>query len=179
MEEVKTGTNISGIRLFKHRKFGDERGMFWELFKESSNCLGFDFKQDNVATSQKNVLRGLHFQSPPHDQGKLVHVLNGKVLDVIVDIRKGSPTYGSWASFELSAQNGLVLWVPPGFAHGYATFEDNTIFHYKCTNEYQPSSEGGLMWNDKALSIDWKVNNPIISEKDKKNANFADFQTPF
>lgn len=179
MKELEISSNIEGLRLFEYRKFGDDRGKFWELYKDSNNDLGVTFKQDNIATSQANVLRGLHFQAPPHDQGKLVHVVKGRVLDVVVDIRKDSKTYGEWASFELSEKNGHALWVPSGFAHGYATFEDNTIFHYKCTNEYNPSSEGGIMWNDKDLKIGWGVNEPIISPKDKINSNFKEFKSPF
>jgi dTDP-4-dehydrorhamnose 3,5-epimerase len=179
MKELTTETPIEGIKLFEHRKFGDERGLFWELFKKSENTLKYSFCQDNIATSQKNVLRGLHFQKPPYDQGKLVHVIQGSVLDVVVDIRKGSDTYGQWASFELTSDNGLALWVPPGFAHGYATFEDNTIFHYKCTNEYNPESEGGIMFNDSSLNIDWGLTSPIISSKDERNSTFVDFKTPF
>jgi dTDP-4-dehydrorhamnose 3,5-epimerase len=125
------------------------------------------------------VLRGLHFQSPPHAQGKLVRVVSGRVLDVIVDIRKASPSYGKHFSIELSEENFRMLWVPPGFAHGFVTLEDNTLFLYKCTEVYNKASEGGLMWNDPALGIDWGFDNPLLSAKDLNYPSFEQFQSPF
>ncbi len=179
MIEKTINSEIQGIRLFELKKFGEERGSFWESFQKNKLNIDFDFVQDNIATSQKDVLRGLHFQSPPVDQGKFVQVIKGSVIDVIVDIRKNSTTYGQHLCVNLSNQNNLALWVPPGFAHGYLTLEDNTIFHYKCTNIYNPDSEGGLMWNDPGLNIDWGIDNPILSNKDKLNFSFNTFTTPF
>ena len=137
------------------------------------------FVQDNLSKSDKNVLRGLHFQAPPYAQGKLVQVIRGSVLDVAVDIRKDSPTYGQHHSVVLSEENKTQFYVPEGFAHGFVTLEDNTIFSYKCTNLYHPNTEGAIIWNDKDLEIDWQVENPIISEKDLKANPFHSFESPF
>ena len=137
------------------------------------------FVQDNQSLSKKGILRGLHFQKPPHAQGKLVRVIKGKVLDVIVDIRKSSPTYGEHMKVELSEENFTMLWVPPGFAHGFLTLSEDTIFAYKCTDFYAPESEEGLMWNDAGLAIDWGVSDPSLSDKDKVHQSFADFKSPF
>ncbi len=127
----------------------------------------------------KGVLRGLHFQAPPFAQGKLVRVMKGAVLDVAVDIRKNSPTYGQWASIELTESNKMMYWVPPGFAHGFVTLEDDTVFFYKCTNVYNKSSEGSIRWNDPDLNINWNLENPILSEKDQISPLFKDFVSPF
>src|SRR4029078_13170756 len=122
--------------------------------------------QDNQSLSQKGVLRGLHFQNPPPPQGKLVRVIKGSVYDVAVDIRKSSPTYGKWFGLELTEKNKWMLYIPEGFALGFSTLEDNTIFSYKCTNTYNKQSEGCILWNDKGLNIDWNVENPLLSPKD-------------
>ena len=136
--------------------------------------------QDNHSLSvKKGVLRGLHFQLPPNEQAKLVRVTRGKVFDVIVDIRKNSPTYGKWEGFELSAENFQMLFVPRGFAHAFLTLEDNTEFMYKVDNFYAPESDSGLIWNDPDLNIDWPIKNPILSEKDAKLQKFKDFNSPF
>jgi dTDP-4-dehydrorhamnose 3,5-epimerase len=127
----------------------------------------------------KGVLRGLHYQNPPVAQAKLVRVIKGAVYDVIVDLRKGSPTYGKWEGFELTANNYLMLFVPRGFAHGFCTLEDYTEFQYKCDNIYTPKSEGAIAWNDPDLNIYWPIENPILSEKDSKAQKFADFKSPF
>ena len=137
------------------------------------------FIQDNQSLSQMGAVRGLHFQAPPCEQGKLVRVVSGSVWDVVVDIRKNSPTYGKNFSLELSAKNQLMFWIPPGFAHGFETLEDNTLFLYKCTNTYNKASEGGLLWNDKDLDIHWKTQTPIVSEKDILLPAFKDFVSPF
>jgi dTDP-4-dehydrorhamnose 3,5-epimerase len=129
--------------------------------------------------SHKGVLRGLHFQRPPFEQGKLVRVIQGSVLDVAVDIRKGSPTYGQHKSILLSGENNLQFWIPPGFAHGFLTLEDNTIFSYKCTGPYSIESEGSVLWNDKDLNIDWNISSPIVSEKDQIAETFIQFKSPF
>ena len=133
----------------------------------------------NQSKSQKNVLRGLHFQKPPFAQAKLVSVIQGSVLDVAVDLRKNSNTYGQHFSLLISAENKKVFYIPAGFAHGFLTLEDDTIFSYKCSNGYQKNSEDAILWNDKTLNIDWEVEQPILSEKDKIAQPFNQFITPF
>ena len=163
---------IPDVILITPKAFGDERGFFMESHKESqfkANGIAFDFKQDNHSKSSKNVLRGLHYQLEPYAQGKLVKVVTGRIFDVAVDIRKGSPTFGKWVSAELSEENKQMLWIPPGFAHGFLSLEDNTNVLYKSTNEYNKESEGGILWNDPEIDIKWPVSNPILSEKDKKH----------
>lgn len=180
MEIIKT--NIPDLYIVKPTVFEDHRGYFFESYnKEVFLRHGIDqnFVQDNESKSQKNVLRGLHFQKPPFAQGKLVRVIRGSVLDVAVDIRKSSPTYGKWASIELTQENKWMYWVPPGFAHGFVTLEDNTTFFYKCTNMYNKESEGSILWNDPNLNIDWKISQPILSEKDIIAPLFKDFISPF
>ena len=141
--------------------------------------MNMKFVQDNESKSGKNVLRGLHFQKPPFAQGKLVRVIQGKVLDVAVDIRKGSPTYGKYHSVELDAESKRMFYIPEGFAHGFLTLEENTIFAYKCTNYYNKESEGSLLWCDEEIGIDWNVENPVLSDKDKISPLFKDFISPF
>ena len=180
MEILKTP--IDGLLIINPRIFEDNRGTFFESWSRSSfNNLGLDldFTQDNQSLSQKGVLRGLHFQNPPFEQGKLVRVIQGRVIDVAVDIRKKSPTYGHHFSIELSGENKTMFWIPPGFAHGFATLEDNTIFSYKCSGVYNKESEESLMWNDTDLNIDWQLKNPIISKKDQNSTLFTNFKTPF
>lgn len=177
-----TKTNIEGVLIIEPRIFGDERGFFVETYnlekyKEAGIIL--PFVQDNLSSSAKGVLRGLHFQKKPFAQGKLVQVIKGKVLDVAVDIRKNSPTRGQYVAIELSGENKKQLWIAPGLAHGFLSLEDNTIFSYKCTNFYNPASERGVMYNDKDLNIDWKleeygIEKPIVSEKDQKNLYFSE-----
>jgi len=173
---------ISGVKLIQPSVFEDERGYFYESYNaQKLSGIGIDeeFVQDNQSLSHRGVLRGLHFQKPPTAQGKLVRVVKGAVLDVVVDIRKNSPTYGNHYAVELNENNKLMLWVPVGFAHGFCTLEDNTVFSYKCTNYYDPKSESGIIWNDIDLSIDWKMENPILSNKDKENTLFSQFESPF
>jgi dTDP-4-dehydrorhamnose 3,5-epimerase len=180
MEIVKTP--LEGLLIIKPDVFEDERGYFFESFNHSKFLqLGLDlrFMQDNESKSRKGVLRGLHFQAPPHAQGKLVRVMRGSVLDVAVDIRKNSPTYGKWESIVLSGQNKWMYWIPEGFAHGFATLEDDTIFFYKCTNTYNKAAEGSILWNDPDLNISWGLENPVISGKDKESPLFRHFNTPF
>jgi dTDP-4-dehydrorhamnose 3,5-epimerase len=170
------------LLVIKPRVFGDDRGYFFESWSKQSFTevgLDLDFVQDNQSLSSKGVLRGLHFQNPPHDQGKLVRVIKGAVLDVVVDIRKESLTYGQHFSVELSEENKTIFWIPPGFAHGFVTLEDNTIFTYKCTGAYNKESEGALLWNDKDLNINWVVNDPLVSEKDLEAGNFKDLESKF
>ena len=174
--------SIDGPLLISPKVFEDERGHFFESFSKTlfqHHGINSEFVQDNQSLSQKGTLRGLHFQAPPYDQGKLVRVSRGRVLDIIVDIRKSSPTYGQSIAVELSDKNYLQLWVPPGFAHGFSVLEDNTIFQYKCTQFYNKSSEGGIIYNDETLNIDWKVSHPIVSEKDLLLPSFKNFNSPF
>jgi dTDP-4-dehydrorhamnose 3,5-epimerase len=175
-------TPLEGLLIIKPDVFEDERGYFFESFNaDKFRAAGLDltFLQDNESKSKKGVLRGLHFQAPPFAQGKLVRVMRGSVLDVAVDIRKNSPTYGQWASIVLSGQNKWMYWVPAGFAHGFATLEDDTTFFYKCTNVYNKASEGSILWNDPDLGIDWGITEPVISDKDKISPSFRDFTSPF
>jgi len=140
-----------------------------QLFKDTTN-LNVEFVQDNESQSNKGVLRGLHFQKPPHAQGKLVRVVKGSVLDVAVDIRKSSKTFGKHFSIVLSEENKTQFYVPPGFAHGFLVLEDNTIFSYKCTGFYNKESEVSLRWDDGDINIDWGIKDPILSEKDKNSS---------
>jgi dTDP-4-dehydrorhamnose 3,5-epimerase len=175
-------TRIKDLLLIQPDVFADDRGYFFESYhKEKIRELGFDndFVQDNESMSGKGVLRGLHFQKPPYAQGKLVRVVRGSVLDVAVDLRKNLKTYGKWESSVLSAGNKLMLWIPEGFAHGFITLEDNTIFQYKCTNYYNKESEQSILWNDPDLNIDWGNDKPIVSVKDLKGILFKDLQSPF
>jgi dTDP-4-dehydrorhamnose 3,5-epimerase len=180
MEIVETG--IPDLYIVKPTVFKDNRGYFFESYnKEAFLRHGIDqnFVQDNESKSGKGVLRGLHFQKPPFAQGKLVRVIKGAVRDVAVDLRKSSPTYGKWASVELTEENKWMYWVPPGFAHGFVTLEEDTVFFYKCTNIYNKASEGAIRWDDPDLNIDWGINNPLLSDKDKISPFFKDFETPF
>lgn len=173
---------IKGLFSIHPKVFGDERGYFFETFNQVKykNIIEvYDFVQDNISQSAKGVLRGLHFQKPPFEQGKLVQVIKGAAVDIAVDIRKNSPTYGEYVSIILSEKDKNQFWIPPGFAHGFCAIEDNTIFSYKCTNYYSPENESSILWNDETLNIDWKVENPIISEKDKKGTKFLNFKSPF
>ena len=175
-------TEIEGLLIIEPRVFEDKRGYFFESWsKDAFENAGLDinFVQDNQSLSSKGVVRGLHFQNPPFAQGKLVRVLKGSVLDVAVDIRKNSPTYGKYLSAHLSEENKTMFWIPPGFAHGFSTLEDNTIFSYKCSGVYNKESEGSLMWNDTDLNIDWQIKNPIISKKDQNSELFTNFKTKF
>lgn len=173
---------IDGPLVITPKVFRDPRGYFIESYNKQNYLnigIEVDYVQDNQSLSEKGILRGLHFQAPPFDQGKLVRVIKGAVLDVIVDIRKNSPTYGKHYAIELTEDNFKTFWVPSGFAHGFTTLADQTIFSYKCTNYYNQASEGGLMWNDPDLGIDWGIENPILSDKDTKNSLFKDFVSPF
>ena len=175
-------TTLPGLLIIDPTVFGDDRGYFFESYNQKAfHAAGIDphFLQDNESKSAKGVLRGLHFQEPPYDQGKLVRVVSGAVMDVSVDIRKESPGYGKWAAFELSEQNKRMLWIPPGFAHGFVTLEDDTVFIYKCTNLYNKGSENSIIWNDPDLNIDWGIENPVISEKDMQAPFFKDLNSPF
>jgi dTDP-4-dehydrorhamnose 3,5-epimerase len=180
MEIIKT--ELEGLLIIKPDVFEDERGYFFESYnREKFKNAGIDlnFVQDNESKSKKGVVRGLHLQAPPFEQGKLVRVMRGSVLDVAVDIRKNSPTFGKWASIRLSGNNKWMYWIPPGFAHGFATLEDETIFFYKCTNVYNKESESYFLWNDPDVNIDWGINDPVVSERDRMAPRFSDFVSPF
>jgi dTDP-4-dehydrorhamnose 3,5-epimerase len=175
-------TPLKGLLIIEPQVFKDERGYFYESYNQEKFFkagIRDVFVQDNQSLSQKNVVRGLHFQHPPYAQAKLVRVIKGSVYDVVVDIRKDSPTYGQSFGIELTEENFLMLYVPIGFAHGFATLQDNTIFAYKCSAFYNKASEDTILWNDPTLNIDWKVQNPILSEKDKQGKLFQHFQSPF
>ncbi len=177
-------TSIPGLILIEPKVWKDDRGYFYESFnKQTFRDAGIaeEFVQDNQSFSQRGTLRGLHGQANPYAQGKLVRVISGKVIDVAIDIRKSSPTYGQHLTFELSAENFKMLWVPPGFLHGFATLEDNTIFTYKVTNLYNKESEIGVRWDDTQLNIDWKLepDEVILSPKDKVLPLFGDFKSTF
>ncbi len=177
-----TETKIPGLLIIKPQVFDDSRGYFFESYSKSKlKEAGIDvnFVQDNESKSQKGVLRGLHFQNPPHSQGKLVRVIKGAVLDVAVDLRLGSPTYGQWDSVVLSEENKIMYWVPEGMAHGFLTLENNTIFFYKCTNLYNKEAEGSIRWNDPDLNIGWGTSKPVLSDKDKITPFLKDFKSPF
>ncbi len=180
MEIIKT--ELEGLLIIKPDVFEDERGYFFESYnREKFKKAGIDMKfvQDNESKSRKGVVRGLHLQSPPFEQGKLVRVMRGSVLDVAVDIRKNSPTYGKWAAIKLSGKNKWMYWIPPGFAHGFATLEDETIFFYKCTNVYNKDAERCFLWNDPDINIDWGIYDPVVSERDRMAPRFREFVSPF
>ena len=162
---------IPEIILIKPEVFTDERGYFMEAYKHSdfdrAGILEY-FVQDNCSKSSQFVLRGLHYQKNPKAQGKIVYCLKGKIFDVAVDIRRGSPTYTQWLSIELSEDNNLMLYIPPGFAHGFIVLSKTAEVIYKCTEEYSPENEKGIIWNDLDIKISWPVENPVLSEKDKK-----------
>lgn len=174
--------HIEGLIEFLPRIFKDDRGHFLEtfslkMFEPFSQKP--EFVQDNQSVSIKGTLRGLHFQKPPYAQGKLVRVASGRALDIAVDLRKDSPTYGGHVACILDAEKGNLFYIPEGFAHGFVALEDNTIFLYKCTNYYHQPSEGGILWNDPALGIDWGVAAPLLSPKDEILPLLKDFESPF
>lgn len=175
-------TPIKDLFVIKPTVFEDERGYFYESYNKAvfaKHGIHDEFVQDNQSLSQKGVLRGLHFQNPPFAQGKLVRVIKGSVFDVAVDIRKGSATYGKHFDIELNEKDRTMLWIPPGFAHGFLTLEDNTIFSYKCTNVYDKASEDCILWNDPDIQINWNVKDPVLSAKDLAGKHFRDLQSMF
>ncbi len=180
---VEEKIELKGIRIFETPAYHDQRGYFMELFNEKQleEVLQekVHFVQDNISSSQKHVIRGLHFQAPPFGQGKLVKVLRGRIMDVIVDIRKNSPTYGKHLKIELSEENGTQVWIPEGFAHGFCALEENTLLAYKCTNYYSKEHEMALLWNDPDLNICWNIENPIVSDKDMVAPLFNALKSPF
>ena len=174
---------LAGLVEFTPRLFTDDRGVFFETFSArlmAQAGAAAEWVQDNQSNSKKGVLRGLHFQRPPHAQAKLVRVGQGRALDVAVDLRKDSPTYGQHQLVELSAGSGNLLYIPAGFAHGFMALEDNTIFLYKCSDYYAPATEGGLRWDDADLNINWGTEmQPLVSGKDEELPAFKDFVSPF
>lgn len=178
-------TAIEGVVIIKPRVFEDARGYFYESYnkREFDEKLGREivFVQDNQSKSSRGVMRGLHFQKPPYTQAKLVRCVEGRVLDVAVDIRKGSPSYGRHVAVELSSENKLQLFIPRGFAHGFAVLSDEAVFQYKCDNYYAPQADGGISIEDSSLGIDWKISieEALLSEKDKLHPLFKDFNSPF
>lgn len=175
-----TPTALPGVLILEPKVFGDERGFFLESFNQRAfdEAVGrpVGFVQDNHSRSARGVLRGLHYQLPPHAQGKLVRVVSGAVFDVAVDMRAGSPTFGRWAGTELSAQNQRQLWIPPGFAHGFLVLSDSADFLYKTSSYYAPQAEASVRWDDPALAIDWPLDGltPLLSAKDAAAPSLAD-----
>ena len=177
-------SDIEGVVIIEPRIFADNRGYFYEVFTErdfAEQVCPIHFVQQNEAKSSYGVVRGLHFQHPPHAQSKLVRVTKGRVLDVVVDIRRSSPTFGKHIAVELSDENHLQLFIPRGFAHGYSVLSDEAVMEYKCDNYYAPQSEGGVLWNDAELAIDWQVETDkiILSEKDKHYPTLAECNNLF
>lgn len=182
MEVIKTA--IEGVVIIEPRIFKDARGYFFESFSQrefEEKVSKINFVQDNESMSSYGVMRGLHFQRPPYTQSKLVRCVKGTVLDVAVDIRKGSPTYGQHVSVELSEDNHRQFFIPQGFAHGFAVLSETAIFQYKCDNFYHPEADGGISILDESLGIDWRIptDKAILSEKDTKHPLLEDFMTPF
>lgn len=182
MEIIKT--DIEGVVILKPRVFGDSRGYFMESYNKDvfdSEVGPVEFVQDNESCSTRGVVRGLHFQLPPYAQAKLVRCVSGRVLDVAVDLRCASPTYGQHVAVELSDENRLQLFIPRGFAHGFSVLSDTAVFQYKCDNLYHPESEGGISVNDPSLGIDWKtdMSTAILSDKDRNRPMLEDFDSPF
>jgi len=175
-------TPIEGLLVMTPTIFKDKRGYFFEKFRMSwleERGIFTRFVQDNESKSDKNVLRGLHMQAPPHGQAKLLRVVNGSIWDVAVDLRKDSPTYGRYFGLELNEENKTMLYIPEGFAHGFCCLQDHTIVQYKCSNYYNKASEMGVIWNDPTININWPTSNPIISAKDIVLPTLNDFDSPF
>ncbi len=174
--------NIDGLLIIEPEVFGDSRGSFFESYNRNEyekNGIDVEFVQDNISRSMKEAVRGLHYQVGDKAQGKLCQVLRGKVLDVAVDIRFDSPTFGKYFSLEISENDYLQFWIPTGFAHGFSVLSDEVIFSYKCTNFYSKTDERAILYNDPDLNIDWKVKHPIISEKDLNAKLFKEIENDF
>ncbi len=177
-------TDIEGVVIIEPRIFKDARGYFFESFSKrefDEKVCKVEFVQDNESCSTRGVMRGLHFQRPPYSQAKLVRCVRGAVLDVAVDLRKGSPTYGKHVAVELSEENHRQFFIPQGFAHGFAVLSDTAVFQYKCDNYYHPEADGGISILDGSLGIDWRIDpaDAILSDKDKNHPLLADFDSPF
>lgn len=172
-------TTLPGVLIIEPKVFGDDRGYFFETWQQSryeEAGIKATFVQDNLSFSTKGVLRGLHYQNP-HSQGKLVSVVHGEVFDVAVDIRIGSPTFGQWTGVHLSGENHRQFWIPEGFAHGFCVMSDTVYFAYKCTDIYTPSSEGGIIWNDPDIGIDWPLTDVKLSDKDTQYSRLKDISS--
>ena len=179
MQIIKT--SLPEVLLFEPKVFGDERGWFFESFRQDifeQHAGSHRFVQDNESFSRHGVLRGLHYQKPPHMQGKLVRVIQGEVLDVAVDIRKGSLNFGRHTAQRLSESNRRMMWIPPGFAHGFAVLSETAVFSYKCTDYYTPSHDAGVRWNDSSIGIDWRLpeSDISLSEKDQRQPMLHDIE---
>jgi dTDP-4-dehydrorhamnose 3,5-epimerase len=175
-------TEFEGLLVIESRVYHDSRGYFFEGYNKNTLAekgLDITVAQTNISKSEANVVRGLHFQNPPFAQGKLIRVLKDAVLDVVVDIRKESSTYGKYYSLELTEENCKALWVPEGFAHGFKTLEDDTLFYYDCTKVYNKDFEGSVLWNDPSLNIEWDIADPILSPKDENGQLFENFFSQF
>ena len=173
----KIQTKIDGLFVIKNDFFNDKRGSFmesWNIQTCKHNNLNTEFTQDNISISKQNVIRGLHFQNQPYGQIKYVRVIKGKALDVVVDIRRKSKTFGEYFSIELSSQND-GLWIPAGMAHGFLSLEENTIFSYKCSGQYKPKHSHTIKWDDEDLNIQWGITNPIISDKDNNGMSLKQY----
>jgi dTDP-4-dehydrorhamnose 3,5-epimerase len=178
----KIDTPINDLFIIEPDIFKDSRGYFFESYSENKYKaigLNYNFIQDNISRSAYGTIRGLHYQIGNYAQGKLCQVLEGRVLDVAVDIRFGSPTFGQHVAVELSGENNKQFWIPPGFAHGFSVLSESALFHYKCTNNYNKESERCIVFNDENLKINWMIKNPIISEKDKLGCNFLNIEKDF
>jgi dTDP-4-dehydrorhamnose 3,5-epimerase len=177
-----TRTAFKGLLVIEPVVYRDDRGYFYESWNQEAFAavgLNMPFVQDNQSGSVRNVLRGLHVQVPPFEQGKLVRVVSGSILDVALDLRKGEPTCGRHFRIVLDASDGKMLYIPPGFAHGFLTLEDNTVFAYKCTRPYNAASDKVIRWDDPALGIDWGTDQPLLSDKDRAAPLFSQFDNPF
>ena len=174
-------TSLKDLLLLTPQVYNDDRGYFMESYNKMriGKMIKNDFVQDNESLSRKNVLRGLHLQLPPHAQAKLIRVIKGSILDVAVDLRKNSDTFGQHFKHVLSGENKKQLYSPEGFAHGFLTLEDDTLINYKCSNYYHAESESSILWNDPDLNIDWGIQNPILAEKDRLAEKFITFENPF
>ncbi len=175
-------TRIKDVLIITPKVFKDDRGYFLESFRKkvfTERNINLEFVQDNISKSRKNTIRGLHYQAGKFAQGKLCQVLFGRVLDVAVDIRFGSPTFGKYVATELSEDNHDLIWIPPGFAHGFSVLSEEAIFHYKCTNYYSKEDERAILYNDSTLNIDWNVNIPLVSAKDLEAVQFKDIGKDF
>jgi len=175
-------TEIQGLFIIEPDVYGDSRGYFFESFNkrrfEEQTGINVDFVQDNESRSTYGVVRGLHFQRPPHAQAKLVRVVSGRVLDVAVDLREGSPTYGRHVAVELSGENHRQVFIPKGFAHGFSVLSEEAVFQYKCDDYYAPETEGAVAWDDPDIAIDWRIpaDDMILSEKDKKHPRLSELK---
>ena len=171
-----TATDLDGVLLVEPDVFGDHRGFFMEVYQTGryrEAGIPVAFVQDNISFSVRRTLRGLHYQHP-HDQAKLVYVLYGEIFDVVVDIRSGSPSFGKWTGIRLSADNHRQLFIPAGFAHGFCVLSENALFAYKCSDVYYPQAENGIYWDDPDLGIEWPVDDPILSDKDRRYPRLKD-----